>query len=249
MPPLRCLLPLLLSTTVHAGTVDVAVASNFTAPLAELAADFEQRTGHRVRSSPASTGVLYAGIRNGAGYAVFLAADDVRPRLLEEAGIAVPGSRFTYALGRLELWSVDPDLEGRDCRAVLEAPGRRRVAIANPATAPYGAAAREFLQNAGLWDALQDNLVYGQNIAQTLQFVVTRNASLGLIAGSQAHSEALPRPTCRWPVPASLHPPIAQQAVLLESAAGNAAAAAFLDFLRSPQGRDIIRAHGYEVPD
>ena len=245
----RLFLPLLLLTSAHAEPVTVAVASNFLTPMAELVAAFEGSTGERVRVSSASTGVLYAAIRNGAGYAAFLAADSERPRLLEAEGLGVPGTRFTYAIGTLELWSADPRLANRDCRAVLDDLGNRRLAIANPVTAPYGAAAQAFLQRAGLWEAVEDNLVFGQNIAQTLQFVVTRNASLGLIATAQARSGRLPQPTCRWPVPAAMHPPIEQQAILLQSAADNGAAIAFLDFVAGPEGRAIIRAQGYEVKD
>ena len=132
---------------------------------------------------------------------------------------------------------------------MLDDLGKRRLAIANPVTAPYGAAAQAFLQQAGLWDQVQDRLVFGQNIAQTLQFVATRNASLGLIATSQAGSAQLPEPTCQWAVPTAMHPPIEQQAVLLGPGQGHAAAAAFLEFVAGPEGRAIIRAQGYEVID
>ena len=226
-----------------------AVASNFVMPMADLVESFEQATGHQVEMSSSSTGVLFAAVSNGAKYAVLLAADAERPRRLEEAGLGITGSRFTYAVGRLELWSVDPDLAGQDCRKQLDKLGKRRLAIANPVTAPYGAAAKSFLQSAGLWDAVESNLVYGQNIAQTLQFVVTRNASLGLIAAAQSQSGRLPEPSCRWTVPATMHEPINQQAVLLTAGADNPVATAFLEFLRSGQGRAIIRSHGYEVPD
>lgn len=201
-----------------------------------------------MRISTASTGVLYAAISNGARYAVLLAADAERPRRLEAGKHGVPGTRFTYAIGRLELWSADPDLAESDCREVLEDLGKRRLAIANPVTAPYGAAARSFLQNEGLWEQVEANVVYGQNIAQTMQFVATGNASLGLVARSQAESGKLPAPSCRWRVPAALHEPIEQQAILLHAGAESDAAMAFLNFLQSTEGRAIIQAHGYEVP-
>lgn len=245
----RYLLPLFLFVSAGAEPVSVAVASNFTIPMAQLAASFEASTGHQVRVSAASTGMLYAGISNGANYAVFLAADEERPRLLEESGLGVGGTRFTYAVGRLELWSADPAFEGTDCRAQLESLGARHLAIANPVTAPYGAAAKSFLQNAGLWDAVEGNLVFGQNIAQTLQFVATGNASLGLIASSQAESDRLPEASCRWQVPASMHAPLEQHAILLDNARDNEAARGFLAFLESSAGRDIIQSHGYEVVD
>jgi molybdate transport system substrate-binding protein len=243
------LLSLLFASSVDAEPVTVAVASNFVAPMGELVAEFEQATGHLIQVSPASTGVLYAAARNGARYAALLAADIERPRRLEQEGIGVPGSRFTYAIGTLVLWSADPELAGSDCRSALDDLGKRRLAIANPVTAPYGAAAKSFLQDAGLWKQVQDNLVFGQNIAQTLQFVATRNASLGLIAASQVNSEQLPAATCQWVVPAATHPPIEQQAILLKQGAGTEVAAAFLEFVGGPAGRAIIAAQGYEVPD
>lgn len=245
----RLLLPLLLLSSAHAEPVTIAVASNFIAPMNELVAAFEASTGRTVRVSSASTGVLYAAIRNGAGYAAFMAADSERPRLLEADGLGVAGTRFTYATGTLELWSADPRLASGDCRAALDDLGNRRLAIANPATAPYGAAAKAFLQRAGLWQAVENNLVFGQNIAQTLQFVVTRNASLGLIAASQSESGRLPEPACRWRVPAAMHPPIEQQAILLQSGVNDDGAIAFLEFLAGPEGRAIVRAQGYEVGD
>ena len=244
------LLPLLLLlTSAHAEPVTVAVASNFITPMAELAAAFERTSGQVVQVSSASTGVLYAAARNGARYAALLAADGERPRLLEQEGIGVPGTRFTYAIGTLVLWSADPALAGSDCRSALDELGTRRLAIANPVTAPYGAAARSFLHQAGLWEQVEGNLVFGQNIAQTLQFVATRNAALGLIAASQVNNEQLPAATCQWPVPQSMHSPIEQQAVLLSPGAGNEVATAFLEFVAGPEGRAIIRAQGYEVPD
>lgn len=240
---------LLFCSSVCGEQVSVAVASNFIAPMAELATRFEHSSGHEVRSSAASTGMLYAAIRNGAGYEVLLAADVERPERLEKDGLGVAGTRFTYAIGALELWSAEPGLAGADCRAVLDDLGARRLAIANPVTAPYGAAAKSFLQHAGLWDKVHDRLVFGQNIAQTLQFVVTRNASLGLISAAQANAAGLPQPACRWPVPASLHPPIEQQAILLQPGTGSEAARAFIAFLQGGEGREIVRAHGFEVPD
>lgn len=243
------LLSFLFAPSVDAEPVTVAVASNFVAPMGELVAAFEQATGHVVQVSPASTGVLYAAARNGARYAALLAADSERPRRLEQEGLGVPGSRFTYAIGTLVLWSADPALAGSDCRSALDDLGSRRLAIANPVTAPYGVAAQSFLRHAGLWDQVQDNLVYGQNIAQTLQFVATRNASLGLVATSQVNSEQLPAATCQWAVPAATHAPIEQQAILLEQGAGTEVAAEFLEFVGSPAGRAIIAALGYEVPD
>lgn len=225
----------------------LAVASNFNRPAQELAARFEDETGTRVRLAAGSTGKLYAQILNGAPFDVFLAADAERPQRLVEERHGVPDSLYTYATGSLVLWSRDAALVGADCRQALDTLGDRKLAIANPATAPYGKAAREFLEAEEVWDHVRAQLVFGENIAQALQFAASGNATLGLIAGSQSIDERLPAATCRWAVPSTSHAPIEQQAVLLRRAADNPAAREFLDFLRSPQAADIIRAHGYTV--
>jgi molybdate transport system substrate-binding protein len=243
---LRFILPLFLFASADAEQIVVAVASNFIAPFQELAQTFQQATGHVVLSSAGSTGMLYASITNGAPFSVLLAADEQRPYLLEQSGDGIAGTRFTYAVGGLILWSADPALSDADCRGQLDNLGSLRLAIANPLTAPYGVAAMEFLMRADVWDEAQDNLVYGENISQALQFVATRNANMGLVAASHVIDERLPAATCRWAVPASMHRPIEQQAILLRD---GKAGRAFLEFLRSSKGKDIIRAHGYEVPD
>jgi molybdate transport system substrate-binding protein len=225
----------------------LAVASNFSLPAQELATRFEGRSGIAVRIVAGSTGKLYAQIINGAPFDIFLAADAERPRLLEESGHGVAGSRFTYAIGGLVLWSRDPALADGDCRAALDELGARKLAIANPLTAPYGIAAREFLESINVWDDVQPQLVYGENIAQTLQFAATGNASLGLIASSHALVDTLPQPSCHWPVPASSHLPLEQQAILLHRAADNTVAHEFLRFLRDTEARDIIASAGYAV--
>jgi molybdate transport system substrate-binding protein len=230
-------------------SITVAVASNFAPATRELAMRFEAESGQSVRVSSASTGKLYAQITNGAPFDVLLAADAERPRLLEAAGHGVAESRYTYAIGRLVLWSRDPALTGTDCRGLLENLGQKRVAIANPDTAPYGTAARETLMNLNLWQRIKPQLVVGENIAQTLQFVSTGNASLGFIAATQSLDARLPQATCIWPVPPELHQPIEQQAILLQRAAENSIAAGFLAFLRGPDGRKIIERHGYKLPD
>jgi molybdate transport system substrate-binding protein len=242
----RIILPLLLSATACADTITVAVASNFSVAASGLVVRFEQLTGHHVRVATASTGLLYAQASNGAPFSAFLAADADRPRLLQESGVGIAGSRFTYAIGRLVLWSADPALSGADCRDQLDNLERMRLAIANPLTAPYGEAAKQFLMRADIWDDTEDNLVYGENIAQTFQFVATRNANMGLIAASQLIGDRVPATACEWTVPDSMHEPIEQQAILLDE---TDAARAFLEFLASSEGRAIIRAHGYEVPD
>ncbi|NOR35514.1 MAG: molybdate ABC transporter substrate-binding protein [Woeseiaceae bacterium] len=242
----RYLLPLFLFASASAEPISVAVASNFSAPMAELVVRFEESTGHQVRVSAASTGMLYAQIVNGAPFSVLLAADAERPERLEKSGAGIPGTRFTYAIGGLVLWSADAALSDADCRDQLDNLESLRLAIANPQTAPYGVAAMQFLMRADLWNDAQDNLVFGENIAQTLQFVASKNANLGLIAASQAVDQRLPAATCQWAVPASMHDPIEQQAILIkDSEVGRA----LLKFLGSADAREIIRAHGYEVRD
>ena len=243
---MRIILLLFVCTSVSAEPISVAVASNFSAPMAELVALFEESTGHRVRTSTAATGILYAQIVNGAPFSVLLAADAERPQRLEKSGAGISGTRFTYAVGGLVLWSVDDALADADCRDQLDNLESLRLAIANPQTAPYGIAAMQFLMRADLWNDAQDNLVFGANIAQTLQFVASKNANLGLIAASQAMDQRLPAATCQWAVPSSMHDPIEQQAILIRD---DAVGRALLDFLKSADAREIIRAHGYEVPD
>ena len=225
--------------------VTVAVASNFGATAREIATEFEQVADYELRITTASTGKLYAQILNGAPFDVLLAADTERPRRLEADGAGVPGTRFTYAIGALVLWSR----QAEDCRAALQRADVGRVAIANPVTAPYGAAAKAYLQQAGLWDLLRGRLVIGENIAQTLQFAASGNAQLGFIARSQLHARSLPQPSCSWPVPEEAHAPIEQQAIVLQRGADSEGARAFVDFLRGDAGRAIILRHGYRVPE
>jgi len=224
-----------------ADEVRIAVATNFAATMSALIERFEARTGQRILASAGSTGSHYAQIRNGAPFDAFFAADDERPRLLEEEGLIVPGSRFRYAVGRLALWSPRPGYVDEGGR-VLEEGGFRFLAIANPDLAPYGAAARDVLVARGLWDALQPRLVRGQDIGQTYQFVATGNAELGFVAWAQLARQEPEVQGSYWLVPDSLHEPIAQEAVLLRDLPG---ARAFAEFVQGPEARDIIRSHGY----
>ena len=224
--------------------VTVAVASNFGATAREIAAQFERDSDYEVRMTTASTGKLYAQVINGAPFDVLLAADAERPRRLEAANLGVAGTRFSYARGRLVLWSRT----AADCPAALRSEAGGRVAIANPETAPYGTAARSYLRQAGLWEAVSDRLVIGENIAQTLQFAASGNAGLGFIARSQLQAPSLPPASCSWPVPDSMHEPIDQQAILLRRGAALDGAKAFLEFLRSDAGRAIILRDGYSLP-
>lgn len=249
--PLTTLALLALSSSqcAAAEVVTVGAASNFAAPVRELGARFESGTGHAVRISSASTGKLYAQIKNGAPFDVLLAADAERPERLLKSGDAVAGSRFTYAIGRLVVWSRDPRLSGASCRDALARDDLGHLAIANPETAPYGAAARESLIALGLWDRVRTRVVTGENIAQTLHFVASGNASLGFVAAAQLTAAELPDASCSWDVPGELHRPIEQQAVLLRRAAHNPVARRFLEFLKSEAGRAIVARHGYALPD
>ena len=229
-----------------AAEVQVAVAANFTAPMQRLAQLFEQQTGHKVVASYGSTGKLAAQIQNGAPFEVFLAADDETPAKLERSTHAVTGSRFTYAVGRLVLWSRDPGrVDGKG--EVLRSDGFERLAIADPRLAPYGAAAVQTLRSLGLYDRLQPRLVTGENITQAHQFVATGNAQLGFVALSQVEVDGRIAEGSAWVVPARLHEPVEQQAVLLTQGRDNPAARALLGFLRSEPARAVIRGYGYDV--
>jgi len=219
----------------------VAVATNFSDTLAALVELFEQGSEHTVLVSTGSTGSHYAQILNGAPFEAFFAADAERPRLLEQQGVAVAGSRFLYAVGRLVLWSPRPgvvDTEGR----VLDSDAFRFLAIANPELAPYGAAAREVLTARGLWDKLQPKLAHGQDIGQAYNFVYTGNAELGFVAMAQLKKPGAEITGSYWLVPDSLHRPIAQEAVLLKDVEP---AREFIEFVKSPAARAVIRSFGY----
>ena len=225
-------------------TARVAVASNFASAARQLAKTFDTTTGHHVAIVTGSTGKLYAQIRNGAPFDAFLSADRLRPELLEKQGAAVAGSRFTYALGRLALWSPGWfDASGGE--AILRAGRFRHLAIANPKLAPYGKAAQEALTGMGLWQTLQGRMVRGENIGQALQFVNSGNAELGFVAWSQITRSGGGAAGSFWLVPASLHAPIVQQAVLLSR---NVAASGFLDYLKTEAAKQIIRDAGYDTP-
>lgn len=224
-----------------------AVAANFSEAAERLADDFGRAAGRRVTLASGSTGKLYAQIRNGAPFDVFLAADRLRPELLERDGQAEPGSRITYAVGRLTLWSADPNLIDADGRKTLRAARFRRLAAANPELAPYGAAARQTLRALGMHDALRSRIVTGENIGQTHALVTTGNAELGFVALAYVLSPRNRLRGSRWDVPQRLHDPIRQDAVLLRRGRNNAAARAFLAYLRTAEARAIIQSFGYAV--
>jgi len=234
-------------TPCAAGEVVVAVAANFTAAMQKLAPQFEQQTGHKAVASYGSTGKLATQIQNGAPFEVLLAADDETPAKLERSTHAVTGSRFAYAVGQLVLWSREPGRVDGD-GGVLRGDSFERLAIADPRLAPYGAAAVQTLRSLGLYDRLQPRLVTGENITQAHQFVATGNAQLGFVALSQVQADGRIAEGSAWVVPAHLHEPIVQQAVLLTKGRDSAAAAALLQFLRSEPARTVIRGAGYSLP-
>ncbi|WP_425994012.1 molybdate ABC transporter substrate-binding protein [Caulobacter sp. DWR1-3-2b1] len=236
-------LSLLAGASALAAETKVAVAANFTEPAKEIAAKFEARTGHKATLSFGSSGQFYTQIANGAPFEVFLSADAERPTKAETEGLAVAGTRFTYATGRLVLWSKTLGLV--DGKGAVLAKGKfERLAIAEPKSAPYGQAAVETLTRMKLQDALKPRIVIGSSITQAFQYVQTGAAELGFVALSQVIAE---KGGSRWIVPSSYHTPIDQQAVLLKTGANNDAAKAFLAFLKGREAKAIIKRYGYEV--
>lgn len=228
----------------QADEIHVAVASNFSGPIEKIARDFEAQTGHSVILAMGSTGRHYAQIKHGAPFEAFFAADAKRPMILEKEGLAVKGSRFTYAIGRLVLWS--PENNVVDSKgAILKQDAFRHLALANPKLAPYGHAAREVLEHLRLWEALKPRMVFGENIGQAFQFVQSGNARLGFVALSQIHQPGRPSKGSCWIIPQALYSPIEQQAVLLKD---NPAAREFLAFVKKPKALKTIEAYGYQIP-
>lgn len=230
-----------LVAPASAADTQVAVAANFTDPAKEIAAAFAKATNHDAVLSFGSSGVFYAQMAHGAPFEVFLSADAERPAKAEREGLAVPGSRFSYAIGRLVLYSAIPGLVD-DGGTVLKRGTFRKIAIADPLAAPYGLAAVQTMQKLGIYPALASKMVKGSSIAQAYQFVATGAAEMGFLALSQVID--VPGGS-RWIVPDRLHATIDQQAVLLRTGQNNPAALAFLDFLKSPTARAIIRRYGY----
>lgn len=253
MPPfretLRCLLTLTVAlasasavaiSSAESANTNVAVAANFTQPAKEIAQLFELKTGHKAILSFGATGQFYTQITQAAPFQVFLSADDTTPKKLVAEKLAVSDSLFTYAIGKIVLFSKNAELVTGD--QTLRDAQFKKMAIANPTTAPYGAAAIEAMKALGVHEALADKIVQGSNISQTFQFVDTGNAEIGFIALSQV----IERPGgSRWVVPANLYTPIRQDAVLLTSGAGNEAARAFITFLKGAEATAVIEKFGY----
>ena len=236
----------LFAGLTHAAEVHLAVAANFTAPINEIAAAFEKASGHKVIAAFGPTGGLYTQIKHGAPFEVFLAADDSTPARLETEGEILAGSRFTYAIGKLVLWSASAgyvDAQGE----VLRRNEFNHLSIGNPKTAPYGLAATQVLARLGLSEAVKPKLVEGTNITQAYQFVATGNAELGFVALSQVFKDGQISGGSAWIVPEDMYEPIRQDAVILNKGKDNPAAAALVDYLKGPKAAAVIKSYGYDL--
>lgn len=234
-----------ISSTVQAAEISVAVAANFTAPMKQITSKFEKETGHKVVASFGSTGKFYAQIKNGAPFEVLLSADDETPTRLVSENAAVAGTQFTYAVGKLVLWSAKPavvDAAGE----VLKKGSFEHIAIANPKLAPYGAAAAQAMNALGVYDSLQAKIVTAESIAQSYQFINSGNAQLGFVALSQVLKDGKIEGSS-WLVPVKLYHPTRQDAVILEKGKGKPAAEALMKFLKGDRAKAIIKSYGYEL--
>jgi len=243
---LATLLAVFALSPAQADEVQVAVAANFTAPIQAIAADFEKDTGHKLVAAYGATGQFYTQIKNGAPFEVFLAADDSTPAKLDSEGNTVKGSRFTYAIGTLALWSAKDgyvDSKGQ----VLKGNQYQHLSIANPKAAPYGLAATQVLAKLGLTEQVKAKIVEGQNITQAYQFISTGNAELGFVALSQIYKDGKVSSGSAWIVPADLHDPIKQDAVILNKGKDNPAAKALVDYLKGPKAAAVIKSYGYQL--
>lgn len=236
----------LVAFRVDAGEVRAAVAANFTVPVQKIAEQFQADTGHSVKASYGSTGKFYSQIRNGAPFDVLLAADDTTPDRIGKEGLGDAASRFTYAIGKLVLWSKKPgyvDARGEVLRGKFD-----KLAIANPRLAPYGVAAQETLESLGLWSGLQGRIVMGESISQTQQFADSGNADLAFIALSQTLKDGKTIEGSQWVVPGHLFNPIRQDAIMLTSVQDREATEAFMKYLKGAKAIAIIKSFGYDLP-
>ncbi|MDD5058803.1 MAG: molybdate ABC transporter substrate-binding protein [Sideroxydans sp.] len=237
----------LLSSPVNAAEVSVAVAADFVAPLERIAVLFQKESGHTLKVTPGASGKLYAQIRSGAAFDVFLSADEEMPKQLMLDGFAVGGSRFVYATGRLVLWGAQPGLVDEKA-SVLNKGNFSALAIANPRYSPYGVAAKETLTKLTMWNAIQEKLSKGESVIETYQLAASEKADLAFIALAQVMRAGKLTSGSSWIVPPEMHKPIRQSAVLLSKAKDKAAAKALLDFLKSAKARAVMRGFGYEIP-
>ena len=238
---------LLLSAAAQAAEVRVAVAANFAQPMKDIATEFEKDSGHKVSLTQGATGKFYAQISNGAPFELFLSADDETPARLQKEGRAVAGTGFTYAIGRLALWSPDAKLVDQG-GGVLKTDGFRFLSIANAKVAPYGRAAVQVMQKLGVLSKIEPRVVQGESITQTYQFVSSGNAQLGFVALSQVWENGKLRSGSAWVVPEEMHEQLRQDAVLLNPGKDAPAARALLDFLKTDKAKKIIERYGYRIP-
>ena len=243
-PPLAAALLATFISAAHADDVHVAVAANFTAPMQKIAQLFEADTGHKAVLSFGATGKFYAQMANGAPFDVFLAADDTTPAKMDQESRTLPGTRFTYAIGRLVLYSTQANYVD-DKGEVLKTGDFKHLAIANPKLAPYGLAAQQTMQKLGVMERIAPRLVMGENIGQTYQFVASGNAQLGFVALSQVMVDGKISKGSYWMVPTEMHEPIRQDAVVLQRAANNPAAKALAQYLQGDKAKAVIKAYGY----
>lgn len=235
-----------LISSAHADDIYLAVATNFTAAMKEIVTKFEQSHEHKVITSFGSSGKIYAQIKHGAPFQLFFSADQTKPEILEQEGFTVSGSRFTYAIGALALWSFKPNFVGNDFSR-LQTNSFNKLALANPKLAPYGVAALEVLDALKLKQFTEAKWVQGENIAQTYQFVATGNADLGFVALSQIMDKGHIQAGSSFIIPRQLYSPIRQDAVLLKRAKTSAGAKALHDYLKSAEAKNIIHAFGYQT--
>ncbi|EIJ36763.1 molybdate ABC transporter substrate-binding protein [Thiothrix nivea] len=236
------------TTSVWANDVHVAVAANFTKPMESIAADFEKATGNKIIASFGSSGKLLEQIKHGAPFEVFLSADQNKPLKAEEEKLDVPGSRFTYSIGKLVLWSAKEGMVD-DKGEVLKTGSFAHIAIANPDTAPYGKAAMETMTKLGMLETLQPKIVQGDSIAQTKEFISSGNAELGFVALSQVIKDGKIGTGSGWLVTDDLYTPMNQDAILLKTGENNAAAQALMDYLKSDAAKAVIESFGYALPE
>ncbi len=241
-------LALLVSAgSASAATLQVAAAADLATCVDELNRGFAAGAdGAEVRVSVGSSGNFFAQIKNGAPYDVFLSADTFYPRELVRAGLADAGTLVVYAQGRLMMWSTEPGLDLSVGLRILLEPSVARIAIANPAVAPYGRAAKAALEKAALWDAVRPKIVFGENVAQTAQFVETGNAQIGFVG--RAHTQGANAKGRSWPVPQEYYPILEQGGIVTAKGRANPAAPKYLDYLRSDAGRAILQKCGFDLP-
>jgi molybdate transport system substrate-binding protein len=235
------------SGAAHADEIQLAVAANFTAPMRKIADAFEKETGHKPLLAFGTVGKFYAQIRSGAPFEALVSSDKETPDKLIRDGLAIEAARYTYAIGKLVLWSAAPGLVDSK-GAILTSGAFQHVALANPKLAVYGAAGREVMKKLGVWDAVQPKIVLAENLTQAYQFVASGNAEIGFVALSQIiGSEGKIEKGSAWAPPADLYPPIEQDVILLAPGADRPAARALVNYFKTEKARAIIRAYGYEL--